>query len=180
MTRPRVEVRVTVGYGRRVEPATDDHAAWVAEQKRRHAVRGADAVQDDDPRWRRLRFASELADRFARRVAEGRPGATVTLNGEPIDRVRDRVRLRTAPDRPDDAARLRFVRRAMKVLGLAGSTHRGEAASALALFRQLVEEAKANLTRADLLNLQDAFDAALATFRRLHGELTRDEMALPE
>lgn len=185
MSPRRVEIRTHVGYGRRVEPdptahATDDpaaaHARWVQEQKRRNAVRGAEDIPADDPRWSRLAFFESIMVGVAERIAE-RKRVHVTLNGEPLEQVRARVRLRVAPDRPSDAQRLRFARRATKILARASSPFRAEAVTALTLFRQLVEEAKPSLTRADVLNLQDAFTQALARFAALHGPLTAEEMA---
>ena len=124
MSPRRVEIRTHVGYGRRVEPdptahATDDpaaaHARWVQEQKRRNAVRGAEDIPADDPRWSRLAFFESIMVGVAERIAE-RKRVHVTLNGEPLEQVRARVRLRVAPDRPSDAQRLRFARRATKIL----------------------------------------------------------------
>lgn len=184
------ELRTHLTYGRRLEPnpAADPtadpaaaHAAWVEEQKRRSAVAGAKDVDADDPRWQRLRFFEQLAVGVTEKVAAGvraRHGVQVrvTLNGEELEVARARIRLRLAPMRPDDVQRVRFVRRAMKVLTRVTVAFRPEAVVALTMFRQLVEEAKPGLTRADLLNLQDAFDDALSKFHVKHGALTVEEM----
>lgn len=184
------ELRTHLSYGRRVEPdpaaiPTEDpaaaHAAWVEEQRRRSAVRGAEEIPADDPRWRRLAYFEKLALGVAERIAAGtreRHGdqVRVTLNGEPLDAVRARIRLRMATDRPDDEKRQRFVRRALKILTRTTVSFRPEAVVALTMFRQLVDDARSSLTRADLLNLQDAFAEAYGKFKALHGDLTLDEM----